>query len=98
MLKRLNKRPLNAYNVSRTYVQPGLAVTPAKMAEYADAGIPIASSMNDENFIDGDKTNIVDIDPLLMRGVDVVDAWNLQKRSRRNLVNANNKDVSNYGV
>lgn len=85
------------YNAPRTYVQSGLAVTPSVMMSLAEDGIPIASSMSDDNFIDGDHTNVVDIDPLLMRGVDVVDAWNLQRRSRNNLVAAKNKDIQNYG-
>lgn len=100
MINRLHKQNLKSvltYNVDPVHVQDGLSVTPAQMHEMTQHGIPISSQMSDSMFYDGDSKPLTDIDPLMRRGVDAVDAWNLQKQSRKNLKNANSVDIQNYG-
>lgn len=86
-----------SYYPPYTEVASGLALTPSHMLELSQSGIPVSSQMADDMFFDGDTSMRVHIDPLDRRGVDVVDAWNLQKSSRRKLMEAHNNDVSNYG-
>lgn len=100
MISRLNKQNskiVNSYSTTPVHVQDGLSVTPAQMHEMTQHGIPISSHMSDSMFYDGDTKPIGQIDPLMRRGVDAVDAWNLQKQSRKNLKSSNLKDLENYG-
>lgn len=87
-----------SYNPPYTEVASGLALTPAQMLELSQSGIPVSSQMADDMFYDGDTSMRVHIDPLDRRGIDVVDAWNLQKSSRRKLMEAHNNDISDYGL
>lgn len=94
-----SKKLKNLYTSGRTYVQRGLSLTPSEMMISAEHGVPISSNLADPSlFHDGDTTNSMHIDPLLMRGVDVVDAWNIQKRSKKNLLAAQQRDVETYGL
>lgn len=63
-------------------VQDGLALTPAKLGELTEKGIPISAPMGMQ-FFDGYKDN-VDFDPGIVwhRGVDIIDAWNVQEDAR----------------
>lgn len=88
---------LNCYNTDRVFCQSGLSLTPSQMLNLSEQGIPISSHLDDSNFYDGDSSNDMNIDPLRMRGVDIVDAWNLQHKSRKNILDANIKDIQNYG-
>ncbi|UPW41870.1 hypothetical protein [Peromfec virus RodF5_5] len=83
-------------NLPRVRVHGGLALSPAQMLDLSQSGVPIASQMSSDNFVDGDSTNDMSLDPMLMRGVDINDAWELQMTSRKNLRNANLRDISNY--
>lgn len=87
---------LRSYSPEFIAVSSGLALTPSQMLEMSQSGIPVSSQMASDLFYDGDTTMRVDIDPLDRRGVDVVDAWNLQKSSRKKLMEAHNRDVATY--
>jgi len=86
------------YNPLYTEVSSGLALTPSQMLELSQSGIPVSSQMANDMFFDGDTSMRVHIDPLDRRGIDVVDAWNLQKSSRRKVMEAHNKDITDYGL
>lgn len=94
-LRKSSKR-MNAVSIPRVRVQGNLALSPAQMLDLSQSGVPIASQMSSENFLDGDSTSDMSLDPMLMRGVDINDAWEYQMTSRRNLRNANLRDISNY--
>ncbi|WGL31071.1 hypothetical protein [Dipodfec virus UOA04_Rod_698] len=79
LLKSYKTRPVIAYREKVEYVQPDLAVTPSEMLSMSERGIAISSQMNDKDFYDGDINNNFNIDPLLCRGVDINDAWNMQR-------------------
>lgn len=89
---------LRSYSPPYTEVSSGLALTPSQMLELSQSGIPVSSQMANDMFYDGDTSMRVHIDPLDRRGIDVVDAWNLQKSSRRKLMEAHNNDISDYGL
>lgn len=76
-------------------VIPGLAYTPSDMARMSDRGISI-SSMNDQNFYDGSPSAKFDVPIELRRGVDVNDAWNASRSSRRKILNAHYNDKKIY--
>lgn len=100
MINELNKR---AFSLPRTahypnhHVQNGLSLTPAEMLKLSEQGIPISSHFDDSKFYDGDSKPLNGIDFLDQRGIDVVDAWNHQKDSRRNLRKAQSTDIKNFG-
>lgn len=70
---------------SEIVVQPNLAITPAKMAELVDSGIPVSSSLLSGNFNDGVTNPSWDIPIDERRGVDVAQVWNAQRQSRKNI-------------
>lgn len=78
-------------------VQSHLAVTPSEMNQMRERGIPISSHLEEKMFYDGDSSPVVIIDPMLMRGVDINDAWNAEQSSKNNLAKANLKDIKTYG-
>lgn len=65
-------------------VQPGLALTPSQIGELTRAGVPL-SPVNAMQFFDG--TRSLDFTPGLLnrRGVDMIDAWEAQKSTRKKL-------------
>lgn len=91
------------HNSRRSYhekVQPSqsnLSLTPSDMMRSAQDGFPIASALPSDLFFEGDESPAVQLDPLLARGIDVVDAWNLEQNSKKNLIRAKSKDIENYG-
>jgi hypothetical protein len=61
-------------------VQNDLALTPAKVLEMAEKGIPVSAQASVDNFYDGEQN--VSWDALSLdeqRGVDIVDMWNAEK-------------------
>jgi len=83
LLKRFNSCGVRSYNVPETYVQSNLAVSPATMLDMSQAGRPISAQMQDSNFFDGDTSPAVHLDPLDARGIDINDAWNMERDSRK---------------
>lgn len=96
-IKRLSKSPVKCYHADRVHVQSHLAVTPSEMNQMRLMGVPISSQMEPNNFYDGDSSPSVSIDPMLMRGVDIIDAWNAEQSAKNNLRNGYLKDVKVYG-
>lgn len=67
--------------------QPGLALTPAKMLQMAQDGVPI-SSINAESFYDDGQRTPPDVPTLdRQRGVDLGDLWennmDIRKKMRK---------------
>lgn len=66
-------------------VIPNLAITPSKMAELVDQGIPVSSSMLSGMAYDGVDNPSWDIPIDQKRGVDIAEVWQVQKTSRKNI-------------
>lgn len=79
-------------------VQENLAYTPSQMNHLREKGLPISTSMVASDFYDGDLGSSMAIDPVLTRGFDAIDAWELQQRSRSKILSAHKRDVEMYGV
>lgn len=97
LLSKHNKTSLRTYDHEVVAVRSHLSLTPSEMLAMSERGIPIASNMNPDDFVDGDESPFVNINPLDCRGIDIVDAWNLQKASRKKLLSARDTDIQNYG-
>lgn len=98
MINRIKKsisKPVPTYNRIAPFVQQGLAVTPRQMDELTQHGVPVSTSTATE-FYDGDSSNSMYIELARMRGVDVVDAWNAEMSSKKNLLRARDNDISNF--
>lgn len=78
-------------------VQSGLAVTPSKMLEMAQHGVPISTS-NESSFFDGVKNPSWDIDIALDRRADVNDIWTAERESSAKIKHAHNKDREDYDL
>lgn len=68
-------------------VQNDLAITPSRMAEMVDSGIPVSTSNLNGTFFDGVNNPSWDMPIDLKRGVDVAAVWNAQKSARKNISN-----------
>lgn len=66
-------------------VIPNLAITPSKMAELVDQGIPVSSSMLSGMAYDGVDNPSWDIPVDQKRGVDIAEVWQVQKTARKNI-------------
>lgn len=74
-------------------VQNNLALTPSKMAEFVDQGIPVSASQLNGDFFDGVSNPSWDVSIDLKRGVDVAEVWQAQKTARFNITsNVQTKD------
>lgn len=74
-------------------VQNDLALTPSKMAELVDQGIPVSASQLNGEFFDGVSNPSWDVSIDLKRGVDVAEVWQAQKSARSNITsNVQTKD------
>lgn len=93
--KNKNTRCYN--NENRVYVQSHLSVTPSEMNQMRERGIPISSQCDPSQFYDGDNSPCVSIDPMMMRGVDILDAWNAEQTAKNRLNQANKNDIKTYG-
>lgn len=87
MFSRFKKSISNVYSYPVVDVVNDMALTPSKMKQYSDAGIPISSSIDSSTFDDGDETNIIRCDYFRQRGIDLVDVWNFQQDSRKKVTN-----------
>lgn len=65
--------------------QENLAITPARMAEMVDNGIPVSSNVLSGNYDDGVPSPAWDIPIDRKRGVDVAEVWNAQKDARKTI-------------
>lgn len=66
-------------------VQDNLAITPSRMAELVDQGIPVSSSILSGNYSDGVQNPTWDLPLDLHRGVDVAEVWCAQRTARNNI-------------
>lgn len=66
-------------------VIPNLAITPSKMAELVDSGIPVSSSVLGANYFDGESNPSWDLPADLRRGVDIASVWQAQRDARQNV-------------
>lgn len=67
-------------------VQSGLALTPAQVMQAAENGVPIKTSIqNDEYFYEGSTENSFDIPVHYRRGVDINDCWECSRTSHKSL-------------
>lgn len=77
-------------------VIPNLAVTPSKMAELVDAGIPVSSAVIGSQYFDGENNPSWDLPADLRRGVDIASVWQAQRDARSNVTSrVVHKSVSN---
>lgn len=101
-MKKLLESRKNGY-VNGSYSSPfrhvtnNLSVTPSDMLTNSKLGVPISSQVDTSNFYDGDTSFSMSIDPMLRRGVDIVDAWNSEMDAKSRLESARVKDVKLYG-
>lgn len=65
--------------------QENLAITPARMAEMVDNGIPVSSNVLSGNYDDGVPSPAWDIPIDRKRGVDVAEVWQAQKTARKTI-------------
>lgn len=96
MYQKLQSRRLRSaqnYTTEQTYVQGGLAVTPSQMLAMSEHGIPISSKVDESQFYDGDSDYRIEIDPMLMRGVDINDAWNAEQDAKSKFRKAVNLSI-----
>lgn len=75
----------NVSNELPIVVQPNLAITPSRMAELVDEGIPVSSSFMSGFFTDGVENPSWDLPIDQRRGVDVAEVWNAQRDARNNI-------------
>lgn len=68
-------------------VQSDLAITPSKMAQLVDQGIPVSSSLLSGVFNDGVENPSWDLPIDQKRGVDVAEVWQAQRTARKNITN-----------
>lgn len=66
-------------------VQSNLAITPAKMAELVDSGIPVSSSILGASHFDGVSNPSWDLPIDQIRGVDIAQVWQTQLDSRKSI-------------
>lgn len=66
-------------------VQDGLAITPSRMAELVEQGIPVSSSVLSAGADDGVSNPSWDIPIDQKRGVDVATVWESQQTSRKHI-------------
>lgn len=90
-------RSLRCFDGEFVHVQSNLSVTPSQMNQMRVHGIPISSNVDPTKFYDGDSSPVVSIDPMMLRGVDIVDAWNAEQTAKNRLNDANRKDIKTYG-
>ena len=77
----LCKPQLEAYEER---VKSGLAITPAEMMDRQEKGIPISSQQLPEDMFEDGDHQLDDQLPIdSVRGIDVVDVWNLSKDSKQ---------------
>ncbi|QXP45097.1 hypothetical protein [Microvirus mar53] len=77
--------------------QQGLAYTPSQMNELRNKGIPISNMMVSETlFVDGDLTGSMEYDPVLARGINEIDAWNMECEAKKNLLRGHKQDVESF--
>lgn len=77
--------------------QEGLAYTPSQMNELRKKGIPISNMMVSDNcFDDGDSSGDMSYDPVLARGVNEIDAWNMECDAKKKFMSAHIRDVELY--
>lgn len=68
-------------------VLDNLAITPSRMAELVDQGIPVSSSVLGGSFNDGVSNPSWDIPIDQQRGVDIASVWQRQMDARSNITN-----------
>lgn len=66
-------------------VQDNLAITPSKMAELVDQGIPVSSSVLSGMADDGIANPSWDLPIDQRRGIDVAEVWCAQREARNNI-------------
>lgn len=66
-------------------VQDNLAITPSKMAELVDQGIPVSASLLSGVADDGIANPSWDLPIDQRRGVDVAEVWCAQRSARENI-------------
>lgn len=77
--------------------QQGLSYTPSQMNRLRQKGIPISNMMVSDNcFDDGDSSGDMSFDPVLARGVNEIDAWNMECAAKKKLMLAHVRDVELY--
>lgn len=82
---------------SHIKTEQGLAYTPAQMNQLRQKGIPISNMMVSDNcFDDGDMSGDMSYDPVLARGVNEIDAWEMECEAKKNLMRAHKADVELY--
>lgn len=73
--------------------QSGLAITPARMAEMVNQGIPVSTDNASGQFYDGVPMPSFDIPVDQKRGVDMAQIWQAQQSARSHIV-TNSKNLS----
>lgn len=82
---------------SHIKTEQGLAYTPSQMNELRQRGIPISTMMVADNlFYDGDSSGDMSYDPVLHRDVNEINAWEMERSAKKNLMRAHKQDVELY--
>lgn len=77
--------------------QQNLAYTPSQMNQLREKGIPISNMMVSEKlYDDGDSTGSMSFDPVLARGVNEIDAWNMEMEAKKNLLRGHLNDKAMF--
>lgn len=70
-------------DITEEKVQNNLAITPGEMYALAQQGKPITThQLPDDYFDDGDARQTYDLPIDRIRGIDVIDCWNVSKDSK----------------
>lgn len=99
MLKKLfsRQKPVKLCECKFIQTQQGLSYTPSQMNALRQKGIPISNMMvNESLFCDGDLSGDLSYDPVLARGVNEIDAWNMECDAKKNLLRGHKLDKETF--
>ncbi|UPW41716.1 hypothetical protein [Peromfec virus RodF8_10] len=99
MIKRIfsRQKSISTTPAKQFHVDQNLAYTPAQMNALRNKGIPISNMMVSESlFDDGTLSGDMSYDPVLARGVNEIDAWNMEREAKKNLLRGHKSDVETF--
>lgn len=92
-----HQNPVKLAKSNHIKVEQGLAYTPSQMNQLRQRGIPISNMMVSESqFDDGTLGGDMSYDPILARGINEINAWELEMQAKKNLLNGHKRDVETF--
>lgn len=73
---------------------PDLAMTPQQVKSLADRGIPVSTTGMQQIYDANDDS--WRIEPMLKRGADICQLWEMEKSAQRRVLNARRKDATMF--